>query len=145
MIAGDIRPATECAGATISAWNAATTGRDGVRAGGTLRLVAHDYRATTHKAPSADDEASCDAATGATECGGAGATVAFNAAAAEREAAPTGCLTDGMATRYGGAAANEAGAEHPLSLYGHCMFTMVMSDNGHGFLANLGLRVGRTS
>ena len=54
-------------------------------------------------------------------------------------------MFDGLVTRYGGAAANMAGAEYPLPLYGHCMFTMVMLDNGHEVLANLGLRVVPTS
>ena len=60
------------------------------------------------------------------------------------EGSASGVL-NGLVTGYGGAAANEAGTEYPLLLCGHYMFTMVMRDNGHGFLANLGLRVGRTS
>ena len=51
---------------------------------------------------------------------------------------------NGLATHYGGAAANEAGAEHPLSLCGHCICTMVMLVNGHGFLTNFHFRVRRT-
>ena len=93
MIAGDTRPATEYAGATILALNTAATGRDGVRAGRTPRVAARDYGATTNEAPSAYDEASCDATIGAMEWGGAGATVACDAAAAGREAALAGCLT----------------------------------------------------
>ena len=54
-------------------------------------------------------------------------------------------MIDDLATRYDGVAANEAGAKHPLLLCGHCMFTMVMRENGRGFLANLGLRVVPTS
>ena len=75
------------------AWNAATTGRDGVQECGTTRVAARNDGATTNEAPRVDEEASCNAATGATEWGGAGATVACNAAAAGREVAPAGCLT----------------------------------------------------
>ena len=62
-----------------------------------------------------------------------------------------GCSTSGMfnglATCYGGAAANEAGAEHPLPLCGHCMFTMVMrviATGFRGFLAKHCFRLLRT-
>ena len=70
----------------------------------------------------------CGAATGATEWGGVGATMTCYAAAA---GGSTSKVLNGLATRYDGAAANEAGVEHPLPLCGHCMFTMVMRDNGH--------------
>ena len=80
--------------------------------------------------------AACDRANGVTEWGGAGATVACDAAAAGRSG-----VLNGVVTRYDRAAMNEAGAEYPLPICGHCMFTMMMCVNGHGFLANLELRV----
>ena len=54
------------AGAAV-ACNAAVTGRDGVQAGGTTGVAARNDGATTNKAPRADEEASCGAATRVTE------------------------------------------------------------------------------
>ena len=59
------RPAAELAGAIILAWNAAATGRDGVREGGTTGVATHDDRATINGASRANEEAGCGAATGA--------------------------------------------------------------------------------
>ena len=109
----------ECAGVTISAWNATATGRDGIRAGGTQRVAAHNYGATTIEASRAEEEASCGAATGVTEWGGAGATVACHAAAAGRDAAPAGCSTGGREQGRGGAT---IAAMWALHVYHECIF-----------------------
>ena len=55
----------------------------------------------------AKDEATCGAATGATEWGGGGATSAWSAAATRRDGVPMGGAT-GVTARGDGAAANEA-------------------------------------
>ena len=80
----DSRPAAECAGATILAWNAAATDQDVVRAGGTTGQAVRDNGVTTNEAPRADEEAGCGVATVATYWGGVDTTVACNAAAAGR-------------------------------------------------------------
>ena len=120
-MAGDIRPAAECAGTTVLAWNAPETGRDSVQTGVTMGVVACDDNATMHKAPREDDEASFDAATGATEWGDAGTTAACDAAAATQDAAPAGF--DGMAARYGGRGCERgrggASIAAMLALYDH--------------------------
>ena len=54
-------------------------------------MSARNDRAITNEAPRADEEVSYNRVTGATEWGGAGATVACDAAAAGLEAAPAGC------------------------------------------------------
>ena len=100
MIADDSRLAVECAGVTIPSWNAAATVRDGVRAGGMMRVAARDDGATTNETPRSDREASYDRATGATEWGGAGGTVACDTTTAGWDAAPVWCYTgwwNGMA------------------------------------------------
>ena len=75
------------AGATILAWNAAVTGRDGIRAVGSPGVTARNGRVTTNKAPRDDEEAGFGAATGATEWGGVGATAACNTTAVGRDTA----------------------------------------------------------
>ena len=55
--------------------------------------MARNNGATMNKAARAGVEASCDTATGATECGDAGATVAYNTAAAGRDVVQGGWLT----------------------------------------------------
>ena len=55
-------------------------------------MAADDDGATTYKAPRADEEASCDMTTGATEWLGSGAAVACNTTVAGRDAASAGCL-----------------------------------------------------
>ena len=66
MIAGNSRPAVERVNATTLAYNAAATGRDGVRAGGTTGMAKRKNGATTNKAPRGEEEASCDTAPGVT-------------------------------------------------------------------------------
>ena len=65
----------------------AATSRDDVPAGGTTGVVARDNGLTTNEAPRAHEEASYGAAPGVTEWDGIGATVAYNAAVAGRDAA----------------------------------------------------------
>ena len=60
------------------AWNVAATSQDGVRTGGTPGVATYDDRAITNKTPRGDKEAGCGAASGATERGGAGATLICN-------------------------------------------------------------------
>ena len=57
-----------------------------------MRVALCNDGATTNEAPRADEEAGCGRETGATEWGGAGATMACNAAAAGRKAVPVGSL-----------------------------------------------------
>ena len=78
---------------TISAWNATAAGRDGVLAGGTIGVATHDGEAATNEVPRAHEEMGCNAATGATERGGVGATAVCNAAVAGRDVASTGWST----------------------------------------------------
>ena len=74
------------------AWNAVGTGRDGVQAGCTTGVAARNNMTATIEVPRANEEAGCGAATGATEWGGVGATVACDSAAAGQDAASAGCL-----------------------------------------------------
>ena len=113
-------------------------GGDGVQAGSTTGVAARDNETITNRTPRREEEAGCGVVNGATEWGGAGATVACVTEATGRDASAA------RVTRYGGAATNEAGAEHPLPLCGHCMCTMVMRVNGYGILAHFHFRVRRT-
>ena len=73
-------------------------------------MAARNNRTSTNKAPRADEEASCDAATGATEWGGAGATVAYDAETAERDAVSVGCLRGWKCAIAGGRERGPGGA-----------------------------------